>query len=109
MKYLKNPAKPLPKIVVLSYKNLTPPVRTYVNQTYKEYLIHKENRNTSTQPETPVPQGKLQMYGDYLRQIGRREVIILHGEAPTQAEKEFITQTYTEYLTQLYNGDMSEQ
>ena len=109
MEYLTKAGKPFPQIASLSSENITPPVKAYVNQTYKEYLIHKENKNTSIQPEAPLPHGEPQSYSDYLTQTGRREVIIFHGETPTQAEKEYITQTYTGYLTQKYKGDMSEQ
>ncbi len=92
-------AKPRLLHRLIPFKRVEQPGTRREQQALSPLPTQREPEKESTQPRS---------YQEYLTQSGRRFVTIFYGETPTQEDKEYITKTYTEYLTRKYNGDMSE-
>ncbi len=76
---------------------VTSPDREYVNQTYKEYLVEKYTKEYKKRGKHSDPQAYVS-YDEYLIRSGRKYIPIYHGEALSDSDREYVTQTYREYL-----------
>ncbi len=119
IEFLTKASTPIPDLSSISglpYEDQNPTVRTYVNQTYKEYLIEKDKNTYERKPIEPsarpirriieIRSGKEFIldepepvsYREYMLHSGRKYIPIYYGEVLNTSEKEYITQTYKEYL-----------
>jgi len=99
-KFLTKSGKTMPDISGLSYRDLTPPVKEFINQTYKEYLAQKYRQEyENAQRKTPREPQSYVSYQEYLFQSGRKYIPVYQsGENLSEPDREYITQTYKEYL-----------
>src|SRR5260370_27469339 len=100
-KFLTQSGRTMPDLSGKSYEDLTQPDKAFIDQTYKEYLVQKYTQEYNANRGKHSDSQSYVSYREYLLQSGMRYTPIYNGETLSEPDREYVTQTYMEYLVWL--------